>query len=144
MSTTYHIVVEPDVAKGWICYNTAYRADVQAAIANGGWEMARSEAIRIFGEENFPIVCPVNTQVSPDGRTVTFTPPTKAERDADAARDVRARRDRLLAETDYLAMPDYPLSGGRRAAVFAYRQALRDVTKQPGFPRSVAWPKQPE
>ena len=32
-----------------------------------------------------------------------------------------------IAETDYLAMPDYPLSDEDKAAVMAYRQALRDI-----------------
>ena len=40
-------------------------------------------------------------------------------------------------------MPDYPLSDGERVQVFAYRQALRDVPTQEGFPREVAWPDVP-
>lgn len=42
------------------------------------------------------------------------------------ASQVRAERDMKIAETDYLAMPDYPLSDEDKAAVMAYRQALRD------------------
>ena len=55
--------------------------------------------------------------------------------DEEIAAHVRAERDMKIAETDYLAMPDYPLSDGERVQVFAYRQALRDVptplTSQP-------------
>ena len=47
--------------------------------------------------------------------------------DEDCAVEVRSKRDSLIAKTDYLAMPDYPLSNGDRVQVFAYRQALRDV-----------------
>ena len=47
---------------------------------------------------------------------------------------LRAERDRRLTETDYLLMPDYPLSGDSRAAVQAYRQALRDLPAQEGAP----------
>lgn len=47
---------------------------------------------------------------------------------------LRAERDRRLSETDYLLMPDYPLSDDSRAAVQAYRQALRDLPAQEGAP----------
>lgn len=63
--------------------------------------------------------------------------------DEDVAVQVRAERDSKIAETDYLAMPDYPLSDGDRVKVFAYRQALRDVPTQEGFPREVVWPEVP-
>ena len=63
--------------------------------------------------------------------------------DEEIAAHVRAERDMKIAETDYLAMPDYPLSDGERVQVFAYRQALRDVPTQEGFPREVAWPDVP-
>ena len=53
--------------------------------------------------------------------------------DARAAR-LRAERDRRLRDTDYLLSADYPLGGAQRVAVMAYRQALRDLTGQPGFP----------
>lgn len=59
------------------------------------------------------------------------------------ASQVRAERDMKIAETDYLAMPDYPLSDEDKAAVMAYRQALRDVPAQDGFPREVVWPEAP-
>jgi len=55
----------------------------------------------------------------------------------------RAQRDSLLAATDYLVMPDYPLSDERRDAVIAYRQALRDVPGQAGFPENITWPDKP-
>ena len=40
-------------------------------------------------------------------------------------------------------MPDYPLSEGECAIVMTYRQALRDVPTQEGFPREVVWPEVP-
>lgn len=73
------------------------------------------------------------------------TEPVKPEEEvlAEAEAAVRAERDRLLSETDYLMMPDYPLNEGRRQAVLAYRQLLRDITKQSGFPRDITWPEKP-
>ena len=50
------------------------------------------------------------------------------------ARRLRDERDKRLRDTDYLLAADYPLGGAQRVAVMAYRQALRDITDQPGFP----------
>ncbi|WP_018609440.1 tail fiber assembly protein [Uliginosibacterium gangwonense] len=60
------------------------------------------------------------------------------------ATQVRARRDALIATTDYLVMPDYPITAKQLASVKAYRQALRDITTQAGFPADVVWPEVPE
>lgn len=64
--------------------------------------------------------------------------------DEEIAEQVRLERDRRIAATDYLAMPDYPLSEEEKAAVMVYRQALRDVPSQEGFPRDVRWPDVPK
>ena len=64
-------------------------------------------------------------------------------KDEDYAAEAREKRNRLIAETDYLMMLDYPLSEEKRAAVAAYRQALRDVPAQSGFPRQIDWPVKP-
>lgn len=63
--------------------------------------------------------------------------------DEDCAAEAREKRNQLIAETDYMAMPDYPLDGEKKAAVLAYRQALRDVPEQAGFPRQIDWPVKP-
>jgi len=72
---------------------------------------------------------------------------TKAEKeaayqaglDATAAKSVREERDRKLAETDWMALSDVTMS----AEMTTYRQALRDITAQAGFPHSVTWPEKP-
>ena len=61
-----------------------------------------------------------------------YTPPVPTVEDL-AAR-VRAERDRRIAETDYLVMPDYPLDTDKLEEIKVYRQALRDLPQQPGFP----------
>lgn len=55
--------------------------------------------------------------------------------------EVRADRDRRLAASDWTQLPDVPLTTKSEWAV--YRQALRDVTSQTGFPFDVAWPTPP-
>lgn len=62
----------------------------------------------------------------------------------EAEEQVRAQRDSLIAATDFLMASDYPISDEDRAAVAAYRQALRDVPQQEGFPSDVKWPSEPK
>ena len=68
---------------------------------------------------------------------------TDAEYDTVLAASARQKRDRLIAATDYLVTPDYPISDDRLAKVKIYRQALRDIPGQSGFPRSITWPDKP-
>lgn len=56
------------------------------------------------------------------------------------ANEVRAERNRRLAETDWTQLADAPVN---QAAWAAYRQALRDVPEQAGFPLDVIWPIEP-
>jgi len=60
------------------------------------------------------------------------------------ADSARSKRDRLITETDYVMMPDYPISELDKGALEDYRQALRDVPQQSGFPESIVWPEFPE
>lgn len=68
---------------------------------------------------------------------------TNAEYDTVLAASARQKRDRLIAATDYLVTPDYPISDDRLAKVKTYRQALRDIPEQAGFPRTITWPEKP-
>lgn len=54
-----------------------------------------------------------------------------------AAANVRSYRDRLLTETDWTQVADAPVD---KAAWATYRQALRDVSIQDGFPWAVKFP----
>lgn len=77
-----------------------------------------------------------------DGVTVTKAEQEQAytaRKDAEAATAVRAERDKLLAECDWMGMSDVTMS----AEWATYRQALRDVPAQAGFPHNVTWPTKP-
>lgn len=56
---------------------------------------------------------------------------------------VRRKRDSLISGTDYYILPDYPSTPDGIEAVKRYRQELRDITLQSGFPRNVQWPSLP-
>ena len=53
---------------------------------------------------------------------------------------LRKRRNQLLAETDYLGLPDL---GGFSAEMAAYRQALRDLPANTTDPANPVWPTKP-
>ena len=62
------------------------------------------------------------------------------------AAEVRIQRNRLLASSDWTQLADArDALGETKAAEWdAYRQALRDVPQQEGFPENVVWPTKPE
>ena len=53
---------------------------------------------------------------------------------------LRTRRNQLLAETDYLGLPDL---GGFSAEMTTYRQALRDLPANTTDPANPVWPTKP-
>lgn len=57
------------------------------------------------------------------------------------AGSVRVRRDRLLAVSDWTQLPDVTLA--TKEAWALYRQELRDITEQVGWPENVIWPIAP-
>jgi hypothetical protein len=64
---------------------------------------------------------------------------TQADLDSKAAQ-IRSQRNQLLTASDWTQVLDAPID---RTAWAAYRQALRDITSQEGFPASVQWPNDP-
>lgn len=69
---------------------------------------------------------------------------TEEQKLNELATTIRTKRNSLLAETDYLLMNDYPISKEYLVKVKEYRQALRDITEQEGFPKNVVFPNLPE
>ena len=73
--------------------------------------------------------------------------PTETEIQAEITRlegeqpwkELRQERNRLLAETDYLALSDLTLS----AEMTTYRQALRDLPSNTSDPANPTWPTKP-
>lgn len=56
---------------------------------------------------------------------------------------IRTRRDQLLRATDFTQLPDFPATDAQRAAVAAYRKALRDIPEQVEKPSELVWPVLP-
>lgn len=72
----------------------------------------------------------------PEG--ATFEKPSEI-----SAQEERALRDELLRQSDWAVLPDAPLSDEKKQEWMAYRQALRDIPQQSGFPEQVVMPELP-
>jgi len=90
-------------------------------------------------------------KATPNGN-VPFTPEEEAEWDLmeaewaagandRAAAEIRTERDAKLTSCDWTQVADAPVD---KTAWATYRQALRDIPEQAGFPNEITWPTEPE
>lgn len=68
----------------------------------------------------------------------------KASKDAEQAKAVRQSRDDKLKETDWIVIKNLELNANIPGVWEVYRQALRDVPTQAGFPWTITWPDEPQ
>lgn len=87
------------------------------AVMNGGWQLVQGEK---------PVWPPAPVEIPEE---------VLLQQLADS---IRAQRNNLLAETDWTQLKDIDSSISTPYAV--YRQALRDLPQQEGFPSNVIWP----
>ena len=89
------------------------------------------------------ILGPVFTDSTVDGVTTTAAEQEaayKATKDAEQSASVRTSRNDKLAQCDWTQLAD---STADKTVWATYRQSLRDVTAQDGFPWNVTWPEAP-
>ena len=123
------------------------------------------DATRIDCEINHPVhgwipytLDPADTDMTVDNvalrkamgdKIAPYTPPSAAEVSGRLAVQVRAHRDALLAESDWVVTKAIEQNAQDGLGVqipvvwLDYRQALRDIPQQPGFPDNVTWPTAP-
>ena len=91
----------------------------------------------------------VDAKTGKQSEVWTDSPTTLDPKQADALAvqlrmtSCRAERNRRLTECDWSTKSDVPMDEATRAAWLVYRQALRDVTAQEGFPDAITWPDVP-
>ena len=71
---------------------------------------------------------------------VDITDEAKTAKDAEQAKSVRQQRDEKLSACDWTQVADAPVD---KAVWATYRQALRDLPKEAGFPWTMTWPTAP-
>ena len=139
---------------GQVMYESEFRAYTKA---NGGptWETTTTEVLEALGADVIfegPQAQPTRYQTAfrngveqIDGKWYTkysvadMDDETKAAKDAEQAKSVRATRDTKLSETDWRFRSDMTPSQEWKD----YCQALRDVPSQAGFPWTIEWPDAP-
>ncbi|CAB5220129.1 Phage tail assembly chaperone protein [uncultured Caudovirales phage] len=67
---------------------------------------------------------------------------TEKEKYNDASQPVISKRNSLLSASDWTQLPDVPLT--TKEAWATYRQALRDISAQSGYPFTIVWPTPPQ
>ena len=80
-------------------------------------------------------------EADPNMEDITGSWPPAVDPLLEKENEVRGQRNLLLSQSDWTQVSDTPVD---QAAWAAYRQKLRDITKQSGFPNNVIWPTKPE
>jgi hypothetical protein len=107
----------------------------------GYWQTNTAPSAEIFasylaGTVEVPLI-PSGDHQWNGSEWVYVAPPVDLEA---LAAQARAQRNDLLAASDWTQVPDAPVD---QAAWATYRQALRDITAQAGFPTDINWPEAP-
>jgi Phage tail assembly chaperone protein len=140
---------------GQVMYEAEFRA---YTLANGGptWGTTTPEVLAELGAS----VVLEGAQASPtryqtayrngveeiDGKwytkysVVDMDDEAKTAKNAEQAKSVRTTRDEKLKDSDWTQVADAPVD---KTVWATYRQELRDLTKQSGFPWEVTYPTQP-
>lgn len=120
------VVFEGPQATGGTAYQASVRQGVEQG-ADGKWYTKY-------------VLGPIFTD-TPQSTAAEQEAAYKAAVDAQQAKAVREDRNQKLKDTDWTQVADSPVD---KAAWATYRQALRDITSQTGFPWNVTWPAKPE
>lgn len=104
-------------------------------------------AYRVDGEEdNDGFICQAvkHDYISGNFTEINECPDWKIQLEKEVrSLDVRLERNKLLSNTDHLIQSDYPISDEKKQEIKVYRQALRDIPQQDGFPDNIVWPDKP-
>ena len=123
------VVFEGPQASGGTVYQYSQRQGVEQI--NGKWYTKY-------------VLGPVFTDTTAEDGTVTTAAEHeaayKAMKDAEQAKAIRTQRGEKLKDSDWTQVADAPVD---QAAWAEYRQALRDISTQEGFPWTINWPEQP-
>lgn len=121
-------VLNFEAARKWAQSNgTTFEEDIDARVTVSG-VLKRYFVIGSEPEKPAPIEPPPVPE------------PTQEEKEITA----RNERNQKLTFCDWTQLPDAPLTAEMKAAYAVYRQALRDVPAQAGFPDAIEWPEEPQ
>lgn len=122
------VVFEGAQASGGTVYQYSQRAGVEQV--NGKWYTKY-------------ILGPVFTDTA-EATAAQQETAYKAQKDAEFAKAARDSRDKLLADCDWVVVKALESGQTVPGEWATYRQALRDLPQQIGFPTTIVWPTKPE
>ena len=112
-------------------------ADYKSVVRNGAVQDSKGNWVYAWKEQE---MFTEYTDENGDVQTVAAQKTAyDAANTASLAASERAKRTALLMETDHYALSDVTMPDVMKT----YRQALRDVPQQAGFPSSITWPDKP-
>ena len=115
--------------------------DIEIQLSNGqGYVEGAYSDSQFYVENDVPVAMPTK----PTGFFV-FDYETKSwvADIAEASAYVLSQRLFLLSASDWTQIPNNPLTTEKQSYWAVYRQALRDITEQSGYPTNVVWPVAP-
>lgn len=140
---------------GRVMYENEFRA-YQKSIGGPTWDQTTTEVLEVLGADvvfEGPQALPTRYQmafrdgvIQVDGKW--YTKYSVADMDADGiaavdaqqSKSIREERNHKLTSSDWTQVDDAPVD---KVAWAKYRQALRDVPMQSGFPWDIVWPTEP-
>lgn len=90
--------------------------------------------------------CPQDPDQYPNQAAIDETHPLYVafvEQTSGAVAEAKRKRGELLVGSDWTTGNDSPLSAAKQDEWKIYRQTLRDITAQSGYPDTIIWPTQP-
>lgn len=143
---TYRIINVDEAARSMEIVYTSEEYGVLHVGARLPWKGERLEDIvmlynpaQYWREQNNEVE-PVEVGAEGTQSVPVVVPPSEYTPE-ELAEAIRAERDRRLAECNWTQLADAPVD---REVWAAYRQLLRDVPQQAGFPQEVIWPTRPD
>ena len=139
---TYNIILVDQAAR---CMEVVYSSPGRQTMHIGArlpYEDETLDAVlQMYAPITFWVQAEQQVQVPPlESGNLSYTPPAPPT----PAESAYAMRSALLQQSDWTQLPDVPLTDEQRAAWATYRQELRDVPSQPGFPEHIIWPVAPD
>lgn len=107
---------------------------------NYQWVNQEHSLIRCFDDESHVTLVKAKSEKGRAIQRLYDIEPAPDDRLQRLAETARAKRNKLLAESDWTQVADAP---GPKQKWKAYRKALRDLPKQEGFPETIDWPQRP-
>jgi hypothetical protein len=125
-------------------FPTYFTADVVEPLGYGIYDF--SGAPNVGRYEKTVEVVPVRNEYGIWRQNYSIVPMDNAEKqevDVQQASSVRADRNQRIAATDWLVIKALEAGQLQDFSVAAYRQGLRDIPSQEGFPWDIVWPTAP-